>query len=85
MAAAPDGVNSHTNVLQLSKIVILKTARNDGFFVLWRNCCCAISAPGQPPANDSRCRVLSGVRLVFFLAAVLSAAYMLKVSRLTTP
>ena len=82
--AVPVGVNSQMNALQFSNTVIQNTERNDCFLDLWRNFCCATSAPGQPPVNDSRCRVLSCVRHFPFLAADLSTAYMMKVSRLAT-
>ena len=39
-------------------------------------------APGQPPASDSKCRVLSLVRHAPLEAADLSRAYMTKVSKL---
>ena len=82
--ADPVGVNRHTNPPQFNKTVTQKTARKDCFLDLWRNFCWATSAPGQPPANDSKCRVLSGVRQAPFLAADLSTAYMMKVTRLAT-
>ena len=82
--AAPVGVNSQTNAPQFSRTVTQKTKRKDCFLDLWRNFCWATSAPGQPPASDSKCRVLSWVRQAPFLAADLSAAYIMKVSRLVT-
>lgn len=80
--AAPLGVSCQTNALQFRKTVTQKTARKDRFLDLWRNFCWATSAPGQPPTSDSKCKVLSAVRHVPFLAADLSTAYMMKVSRL---
>jgi len=82
--AAPVGENSQTNTPQFKQTVSQKTERKDCFLDLWRNLCCAMSAPGQPPASDSKCRVLSWVRQAPFLAADLSNAYTMKVSRLAT-
>ena len=80
--AAPFGVNSHANAPQFNNTVIQKTERNDCFWVLWRNVCWAISAPGQPPANDRKCSVLSCVLHAPTWAADLSSAYMMTVSKL---
>ena len=80
--AAPLGVNSQANAPQFNNTVIQNTERNDCFWVLWRNFCWAISAPGHPPAKDSKCRVLSCVLHAPSCAADLSIAYMMKVSRL---
>ena len=80
----PLGVNNHTNAPQFSKTVIKNIERKGCFFDLWRNIFWAKSAPGQPPASDNNCKVLSWVRQVPLLAADLSTAYMMKVSRLAT-
>lgn len=81
--APPVGVNSQINKPQFSKTVTQKTVRKDCFLDLWRNFCWATTAPGQPPASDSKCRVLSGVRHAPSLAADLSTAYIMKVSKLS--
>ena len=57
--AVPVGVNSHKNAPQFRTTVAQKTERKDCFLDLWRNFCWAMSAPGQPPASESKCRVLS--------------------------
>ena len=80
--AVPVGVKSQMNAAKFSMTVTQKTERNDCFLDLWRSFCWATSAPGQPPASDSKCRVLSLVRQSPFLAADLSAAYIMNVSRL---
>ena len=80
--AAPLDVNSHANAPQFNNTVTQNTERNDCFLDLWRNFCWAMSAPGQPPANDSKCSVLSCVLHSPLLAADLSNAYIMKVSRL---
>ena len=36
------------------------TSWNESLRVLWRNTCCATSAPGQPPSSSNRCRRTSG-------------------------
>ena len=80
--ALPFGVNNQINTQKLTNTVTQKTARNDCFLDLWRNFCCAISAPGQPPTRDKKCNVLSGVLQSPFWAADLSAAYTKKVKDL---
>ena len=80
----PSDVISQMNAPQFSATVIQNTTRNDGFLVLWRNFCCAMSAPGQPPASDNKCKVLSWVRQAPFRAADLSIAYIINVNRLAT-
>ena len=76
----PAGVNSQPNALLFNNTVIQNTRRNDSFLDLWRNFCCATSAPGHPPASDSKCKVLSFVRQAPFLAADLSTAYIINAS-----
>lgn len=82
--AVPVGVNSQTNAAKFSIHVTQKTERNDCFLDLWRSFCWATSAPGQPPASESKCRVFSWVRQFPFVAADLSTVYMTKVSKLAT-
>ena len=49
------------NTVKFNITVIQKTILNGCFLDLWGNFCWAINAPGQPPASDKKCNVLSGV------------------------
>src|SRR5690606_19685456 len=74
-AASPDQT-SHPTATRLTAAVIQNTDWKDCLIVLCRNCCWAISAPGQPPSKSARCRLLSGVRRAPRPAADLSDQYM---------
>jgi hypothetical protein len=78
----PVGVYSQANAPQFRITVIQQMERKDCFLDLWRSVFWATNAPGQPPASESKCKVFSGVRQTPFLAARLSNAYMMKVSKL---
>ena len=73
---ATDCYSKHTNnsPARLSHTVVQNTTRNCRLEDLCRNSRCATSAPGQPPANASRCKVASEVRQRPALAAALSIA-----------
>jgi len=60
--AEPFGVNNHTNAPQFKTAVTQKTKRKDCFLDLCLNFCWATNAPGHPPTNDIKWRVLSLVR-----------------------
>ncbi len=81
-ASAPELEKNQARTQQLRMTVTQNTIWNDCFLDLWRSRRCAAKAPGQPPANPMRCKVLSLVRHRPFLAADLSRAYALKAARL---
>src|SRR5690606_37254678 len=74
-ATCPDET-SHPTAARLTTTVTQNTDWNDCLIVLCRNCCWAISAPGQPPSKSIRCRLPSGVLRAPRPAAALSDRYM---------
>ncbi len=74
-----------TNQARAQKLAITvnqKTNLNAFFWDLCLSVCCAIAAPGQPPASANKCSVLSGVRQAPRLALDLSYAYRINVRAL---
>ena len=55
-------------------LLVFGRQRGGGWNGLWRSCCCAHHAPGQPPSSASQCSVFSLTRWRCLIAAHLSHA-----------
>ena len=74
---------NHAKAQQFRMTVTQNTNWNGCFLDLWRSSRCATIAPGQPPAREKRCKIVSFVRHRPFRAADLSSAYAMNATKLT--